>query len=296
LILALNVSPECQPELWIPPDVNIDDPYALFSLFWPEDIWYTISHNTNMYAIIQRTNKPLSNSPRPWSDTSVVEIKVFIGILIYMGIHDLKRTDFYWKNKIESGPIHTPQLYMSLTQFEQIKRYLHISQPLGDNVDEPRDPESATQYPDEYMEKMWWHKVLPLADIFRDACQKYYTPGTNIAIDELMIQCYGHSLHTYKMPNKPIQQGYKLFVLAEHSYIWWFIWSSRKYSFKAEVVLRPDLTATGSMVYHLVKHLLKFSRVYLENYFTSIPLFRLLHSIIIIIITPFNVLSESETM
>jgi Transposase IS4 len=80
------------------------------------------------------------------------------------------------------------------------------------------------------------------------------------------------------MPNKPIQQGYKLFALVEHGYIWWFIWFSRKYSFKAEVVLRPDLIATGSMVYYLVKYIPKFSRVYLDNYFTSIPLFRLLRS------------------
>jgi hypothetical protein len=186
----LDTGPERQPELQIPPNIDIDDPYALFSLFWPEDVWHTISCNTNMYAIIQRINKPPSDSSRPWFDTSIVEIKVFIGILIYMGIHNSKRTDLYWKNDIESGPIHTPQLYMSLTRFEQIKRYLHISQPLGDNVDEPKDPESAAQYPDEYMEKMWWHKVLPLADIFRDACQKYYIPGTNTTIDELMIQAY----------------------------------------------------------------------------------------------------------
>jgi hypothetical protein len=78
------------------------------------------------------------------------------------------------------------------------------------------------------------------------------------------------------MPNKPIHQGYKLFALAEHGYIWWFIWSSRKYSFGPDVILHPDLTSTGSMVYRLVKRLPKHSKVYLDNYFTSIPLFRLL--------------------
>jgi hypothetical protein len=75
------------------------------------------------------------------------------------------------------------------------------------------------------------------------------------------------------MPNKPIHQGYKLFTLAEHGYICWFIWSSRKYSFGPDVIVRPDLTPTGSMMYHLIKHLPK---VYLDNYFISIPLFRLL--------------------
>jgi len=70
-------------------------------------------------------------------------------------MHDSQRTNLYWKNDIESGLIHTPQLYMNLTRFEQIKRYFHISQPLGENIEEPEDPESASQIPNEYIEKMW---------------------------------------------------------------------------------------------------------------------------------------------
>jgi len=271
----LNTGPDREPQLRLPSDININDPYALFSLFWPENMWQIISRNTNLYAIKQRLGRVQSEFMRPWFDTSAIEIKVFIAILIYMGIHDSKRTDFYWRNDISSGPIHTPQLYMSLNRFEQIKRYLHISQPLGENTDEPQ-LEATTQYSDEYMKELWWRKVLPLADVFRNACQQYYIPGTHTAIDELMIRCFGRSLHTYKMPNKPINQGYKLFALAEHGYIWWFIWSSRKHSFSTDIVIRPDLTPTGSMVYHLVKRLPVHSRVYLDNYFTSIPLFRLL--------------------
>src|SRR5580700_1911509 len=272
----LETGPDREPQLRLPNNIDIDDPYALFSLYWPENLWQIISCNTNLYTVKERIGKPLSNSSRPWQDISAIEIRVFIGILIYIGIHDSKRTDLYWKNDIESGPVHISQLYISLIRFEQIKRYLHISQLLGDNIVEPSDPESASQIPDEYIEKMWWYKVLLLADIFRDACQRYYVPGSNTAIDELMIRCFGRSTHTYKMPNKPIHQEYKLFAIAEHGYIWNFIWSSRRYSFKAEIILRPELTATGSMVYHLVKCLPKLSKVYLDNYFTSIPLFRLL--------------------
>ena len=43
-----------------------------------------------------------------------------------------------------------------------------------------------------------------------------------------MIQCFGRSLHTLKMPKKPIKQGYRVFTLAEHDYIQTFSWSSRK--------------------------------------------------------------------
>jgi hypothetical protein len=37
--------------LYIPPDLDTDDPYALFILFWPEKIWQTITVNTNLYAV-----------------------------------------------------------------------------------------------------------------------------------------------------------------------------------------------------------------------------------------------------
>src|SRR5580700_5292462 len=153
----LNTGPDREPQIRLPEDIDPDDPYALFSLFWPEDLWQIISRNTNQYAIQKRIGKQLPKSSRPWHDTSTTEIKIFIGILIYMGLHDSKRTDLYWKNDLESGPVHTPQLYMSLIRFEQIKRYLHISpiNPLGDNIDEPIDLELASHISDIQMEKLW---------------------------------------------------------------------------------------------------------------------------------------------
>jgi Transposase IS4 len=100
---------------------------------------------------------------------------------------------------------------MTLKRFKQIKRYLHISHP-----DEDKENK-----------KQWWYKLDPLASYFQEAAEKYYQPGSNISIDETMIRCFGRTKHTIKMPNKPIQQGYKIFALAEHSYIWTFTWSSR---------------------------------------------------------------------
>jgi hypothetical protein len=52
-------------------------------------------------------------------------------------------------------------------------------------------------------------------------------PGTNVAIDKIMARFYGWSSDTYKMPNKPIKQGYKIFALVDKGYIWHFQLSSR---------------------------------------------------------------------
>jgi len=40
--------------LHLPSNIDTNDPYALFSLFWPERIWTTITANTNIYAIDKR--------------------------------------------------------------------------------------------------------------------------------------------------------------------------------------------------------------------------------------------------
>lgn len=128
-----------------------------------------------------------------------------------MGVNPAPRFDLYWEEDRQEGPLHSPPLYMALKHFEQIKRYLHISR--------PAEQQKNT--------KLWWYKLEPLASSFDKASQKYYRPGSNISIDQIMIRCFGRTKHTVKMPNKPIEQGYKIFVFAEHGYIWIFTWSSR---------------------------------------------------------------------
>ena len=93
-----------------------------------------------------------------------------------------------------------------------------------------------------------------------------------------MIRCFGRSNHTYKMPSKPIKQGYKLFGIADHSYIYNWIWSSKVFSIE-EVEAFDTLTNTGALVRALVTTLLRTRiTIYLDNYFTSVPLFTSLRS------------------
>jgi hypothetical protein len=60
------------------------------------------------------------------------------------------------------------------------------------------------------------------------------------------------------MPDKPIKQGYKIFALAEHGYIWTFSWSSRQLGIQ-EMFKWPGLTPTGSMVADMISRLPKLS-------------------------------------
>lgn len=83
------------------------------------------------------------------------------------------------------------------------------------------------------------------------------------------------------MLNKPISQGFKLFVLADHGYIYYFYPASRTQGV-IEVARPFGLTKTGQMVYQLIQTLPRDEQtynLYLNNYFTSIDLFKMLRDI-----------------
>ena len=83
------------------------------------------------------------------------------------------------------------------------------------------------------------------------------------------------------MPNKPIKQDCKMWALCETGYLSNFMYISQVHG-TAELQTHPDLTDTGSMVVQLNELLPKGAEspytLYLENYFTSIGLFRLLRN------------------
>jgi len=199
------------PQLHLPSSLDIDSPYALFTLFISEDTIQYISQSTNEYAQRKQASDTSESSPgRYWKDTTVVDIKIFLGILIYMGIHRSPRIESYWCQEHDE-PLHTPRRYMPLKRFQQIKRFLHISR-----------YEADISYKQRPKDKRWWYKLEPLASLWESAAQRYYQVGSNLSIDETMIRCFGRSSHTIKMPSKPIEKGYKIFALAEHGYIWAF--------------------------------------------------------------------------
>ena len=79
----------------LPPDTEIYYPCSLFSRFIPPEIFATISLNTNRYAEIKK-----AGSGRLWRATTTGEVRVFIGILIYMGVHKSPAIEDYWTTEL----------------------------------------------------------------------------------------------------------------------------------------------------------------------------------------------------
>lgn len=112
-----------EPQLRLPNTIDMNSPYALFSLFFKEEIIEKISQSTNVYAKRKRDSEMENEEikPRSWQKTNAAEIKVFLGILVYMGVHRSPRIDHYWRENPWDGPLHLPRLYMTQKRFEQIK-------------------------------------------------------------------------------------------------------------------------------------------------------------------------------
>jgi hypothetical protein len=65
----------------------------------------------------------------------------------------------------------------------------------------------------------WWWRFEPMLSTFCTECRFYLILRMEVAIDEIMVHFFGQSSDTFKMPNKPIKQGYKIFALVDDGYI-----------------------------------------------------------------------------
>ena len=240
---------------------------GVFKQLFVPDIWEAICANTNAYYR-HREPQPeaeVSIKPRLWRDITIGELKVWIGLLFYMGIVRCPSTADYWSDECRQAPMSA----MSLTRFHQIKRFLHIAP-----LEKPDSGEKARE---------WWEKLEPMSSIAQQRCRECYLPSSNVAIDEMMVKCEGRSAHVLTMKNKPIDQGYKLFALADHGYTYTWAYHSRSSgtalasAYKSAVIpTERRLCPTSRTCLHLALSLPYQTHqfnIYFDNYFTNIGLY-----------------------
>ncbi|EED12082.1 O-methyltransferase, putative [Talaromyces stipitatus ATCC 10500] len=227
------------PQLRIPSSIDVTDPYQISSLIFTESLWRVLADNTNLYAYTKES-KNHNLHHRSWHPTTPEELKFHI-----------------------SAPPEVPGGFIST---------FYPPEPT---------PEQELRMSEEQLSRIWWHKVHIVLDMLRRASKNLDIPSANISIDEAIVRSHGRSSHTFKLPNKSISQGFKIFVLADHGYVYYFYPASRTQGV-IEVGKVTSLTKTGQMVYELIQTLPRDSynyNVYLDNYFTSIDLFKMLRDI-----------------
>jgi hypothetical protein len=184
--------------------LSSDDPLSLFIAIFGEESLKLIVDATNAKAKSFTPELP-SPRPRPWIPLSRNELIVYLGTLIYMGRHYEFNQEYYWN----PDKHRTLSASMSKTRWEQITRFLSI---YINNNNKNNNTSSGS----------WFEKLDPLITIIRNRIVSAVSPATWVAVDEMMVAFEGRSSHTVKMKNKPIQEGFKIWVLGFNGYVYSF--------------------------------------------------------------------------
>ena len=153
-------------------------------------------------------------------------------IIVYTGVHCSPAVKDNWKHD-GPNPTHSFRDYMGLTRFEEIKRYFHVTPP-----DAPQEPAIGRR--------------LRILEQLRQSSRRYRVPSKYVSLGECMIRAARASKDTYKIPCKPIGQGFKFRCLADHVYIE-DSHPTSNHSGPNPVPAFDDLTAKCEAVYYLLR-------------------------------------------
>ncbi len=138
-------------------------------------MWDLIKEETNRYAGTCVTN---NLSGRVWNDTTVEELKAFVGILILMGIVRLPLLELYWSTHFPL--ISTPGIsnIMPKTKFEQLFMFFHLN-----------DNSKQVPYGHNGHDKLF--KVRKLLNLLCPLFESEFQMHQSCIIDEAMIPFKG---------------------------------------------------------------------------------------------------------
>src|SRR6266498_232085 len=124
----------------------------------------------------------------------------------------------------------------------------------------------------------WYSKLDPLATHVQTISQSICIPSSNISIDEMIARFSEKSYHTVRIKNKPTSESYKILSLCNIGYTYTFIFISRIQN-QPEIQQISSLSKVENEVYHLVFQLSKnkLFNIFMDNFFSSINLFKYLH-------------------
>ena len=188
-----------------------DLPLLIFQQYFTREILEIIASNTNQYAASQNAGqlRDGQRSHRPWKDTSVPQIMIWLGLIVYMSVIRLTRVEEYWSKNGE-WPKHCIMRFQGYNRFSNIKSFFHLSPPSGSRLPMSR----------------YYEKLELVASLLRARFQAIITPATSVSIDEIIVRFTGRSKHTIMMRGKPYPVGYNILALCEAGYCYGFQFSS----------------------------------------------------------------------
>ena len=173
--------------------------------------------------------------------------KIFV--LIVMGIHPFSIFDMFWcKRFVYRCPFFSAT--MSRDRFQTILSYLHVAD--NNNTTDLSTPKDPLQ------------KTRPFVDTLSSTFNDLYYPGKELSLDEGTCPFKGRlGFVTYK-PNKPNKWGIKLYKVCD---------SMTGYCCKLKIAAGESIFTKSLVLDLLNSYLGKGHEIYMDRYYTSMPLF-----------------------
>ena len=158
-------------------------------LLFTVDIIVNIVAETNRFAAQCQADRAVRDPS--WYDTTVEEMKAYLGINVMMGIHVLPQLDNYWSSDDYLG-VRGIMAVMSRSRFKKITQYFHIN-----------DNTTAVARGERGYDPL--HKIRPLLSATSNSFARRYSPGRDLSIDEAMVAFKRRSFMKQYMPAKPVK-------------------------------------------------------------------------------------------
>ena len=246
------------------PTTDFDDPVNIFNHFFDDELIEYIVTETNRYADNFLETNELTPSARAqnWKETNGREMRLFLAILIYMGIVQKPVEEWYWSKR---QSICTPFVseIMSYRRFQLLMKFLHFTN--NETFDIASHPQP---------------KLKKIFEIFQITCRKFqevYIPEKDITVDESLVPYKGRLGYKQYIPSKRARFGVKMYELCEsHSgYIWNMIcYTGKDTPFHSEYKKYGSTTACVMTLAHDLLN--KGYCLSLDNFYTSPELAELL--------------------
>ncbi|KAM4045341.1 piggyBac transposable element-derived protein 4-like [Anomaloglossus baeobatrachus] len=257
------------PDFTANPGINVEvegfGPVNFFNLFVTDRLLEHIVLQTNLYASQFITKNPQSYYARSnsWRPTNCAEMRTFLGLTFAMGLVKKPSIRSYWSN----SPVYATPMFPAViprSRYEILMRFWHF------NDNSQCLPRNAPEHDRLY-------KLRPIIEEFTETFLRIYTPTQNISIDESLVKFKGRLHLKQFIPSKRARFGIKLYKMCESSP--GYTSAFRIYEGK-DSQLNPQgcptyLGTSGKIVWELISPFLqKGYNLYVDNYYSSIPLFK----------------------
>ncbi|XP_022823346.1 piggyBac transposable element-derived protein 4-like [Spodoptera litura] len=219
-------------------------PIDFVSLFLDDEFLTYIVQETNKHAVdvLAKPGVRLKSRITDWKDTNVAEMKVFLGLILHMGIIRLNRLTDYWKtDRLLNIPIF--RQYMSRNRFLLLFRCLHFSNSSTGGL----------------------NKVEELIERFNNKMEYLICAQKELSLDESMILYRGRLFFRQYIKNKRHKYGMKLYMLTEPDGL-----VLRLHLYGGSADITSGKGHTEKVALHLLKDFLeKGHSIYMDNFYNG---------------------------